>query len=426
MRHLALALVFALPCASSAQDAPPKVVLVRAEMRTLNRPVEQPGSIRADQEAVLSAKLAGYVDRVLVDLGDRVTKGQILIELSAPELDAEARQKAALVAQARLAIRLAKQGVETAKAQVDTAQASVQEAMAGVKRGESNRDRWASESRRIDELAAKAVVDRQTQEETRNQARAADAALDEVRAKVVTAEAMARRWQAELERAKLDVLADEARLAVTQADSDRVKALVEYKTIRAPFDGVVARRLIDVGNFVQPSRAEALLVIMTIDKVRALIDVPEVDAGLVKKGDKVAVRVPAMEGREFAGLVSRTSWSLDGQTRTLRAEVDLDNKDGALRPGMFVNAAIGVSLAPLRALPAKALSKAGETHAVFVVRDGKAARVRVRVGRTDGAWTEIVEIQGFDEKWAPPMGDEKFIANPPANLASGQEVEIVK
>jgi HlyD family secretion protein len=311
-------------------------------------------------------------------------------------------------------------------AQVATAEALVKESQAGVKRAEANHERWSAEAERLTKLANDKVVDVQTRDETINQARAAAAALDEVQARILTSIAMRKRWQAELAKAKVDTLADEARLAVARADADRVKALQTYKEIRAPFDGVVTRRSIDPGHLIQPGKPEVLLVIASTGKVRVAIDIPEADAALVHKGDTASVRIPSLGGPALTATVSRLAWSLDSHARTLRAEIDVPNKDDRLRPGMYVIARVAVDVPAVRAVPARALLRAGETQACFVVRDGKAVRVRVKAGRSDGEWTEIVEKQGADGTWAPFHDDEPVIVSPPASLADGQAVQVAK
>src|SRR5262249_46090397 len=148
-----------------------------------------------------------------------------------------------------------------------------------------------------------------------------------------------------------------------------------------------------------------------VDPVRVLLDVPETDAGLVKKGDTAQVRFPALEGKTVTGTVARSSWSLDPQSRTLRAEIDIPNADGSLRPGTYGVVSISVETSEVRTVPAKALLKAGETMALFVVRDGKASRVRVKIGRSDGTFTEVAQQQTTAGKWEAYAGDTEVIAN---------------
>jgi multidrug efflux pump subunit AcrA (membrane-fusion protein) len=113
------------------------------------------------------------------------------------------------------------------------------------------------------------------------------------------------------------------------------------------------------------------------------VDVPEIDSGSVKIGDPATITIQALGGKPITGSdikVSRTSRSLDPQSLTLRLEIDLDNKDGQYFPGMYAYVRIHIDLPAVRAVPAKALSKAGETMACFFLQDGKAVRTKVANG----------------------------------------------
>src|SRR5207244_9142022 len=162
------------------------------------------------------------------------------------------------------------------------------------------------------------------------------AGLEETRARVTVAEKGAVKAAAELGKAKEDVKAAEARQKVAEAEAARLRSLLDYRYLRAPFAGVVTKRSVDTGHFVQPAgagKAEPIFVVVRTDTVRVPVEVPEADAAAVTKGAKVKVVVPAIKGGEFSGEVKRTSEALDPGPRTLRVEVDVPNPDRRLRPG---------------------------------------------------------------------------------------------
>jgi HlyD family secretion protein len=418
------------PGASQQPAGTPKVAVVKPDQRKIKHSVDQPGYVRADQESPMAAKIAGYVSKVNVDIGDRVTEGQVLAEISVPELDEEVKQKQAVARQIEAAGEQAEKTVLTAKAQVEVADALVREAEAGVARAEASWQRWSSEAERMTSLAKKNVVDEQGRDETIHQAKAAAAWREETTAKVVSAKAAQRRWVAELAKAEIDVKAEQKRLKAAEADYERVKAMQQYESIRAPFPAVVTRRQVDPGYLLQLGKPEYLFVVADIRKVRVAIDVPEIDSGSVKLGDPVTIQIQALGNQPISGSdikVTRTSHALDPQARTLRVEIDLDNKDGKYFPGAYAYVRIHIDLAPVRAVPAKALSKAGETMACFFLQDGKAVRTKVKAGRSDGEWTEVVTwLKPGTNDWVPFTGEETIIANPPPNLADGATVEVEK
>ncbi|HKB04935.1 MAG TPA: efflux RND transporter periplasmic adaptor subunit, partial [Gemmataceae bacterium] len=266
-------------------------------------------------------------------------------------------------------------------------------------------------------------------DETENQLRAAQAAADEAGARITVAEKAAVKAQAELGKAQEDVKAADAKRKVAEADAARLRSLLEYRFIRAPFAGVVTRRMVDTGHFVQPAagagKGDPLFTVVRLDTVRVPVDVPEADAGIITKGAKAKIVVPALKGVEIAGQVARTSEALDPGSRTLRVEIDLANADRKLRPGMYVSARITAEMPEAWVLPANAVVQQAEQTVCFLYRDGKAVRLPVRAGRTDGNWREVFAKQkdapGTWEDWT---GTEDVLAGPAATLSDGQTVTV--
>src|SRR5262249_52467074 len=157
--------------------------------KTLKLTTTQPGRIEAFEEAPLYAKLAGYVQDVLVDIGDSVQKDQLLVKLSIPEMLDEVKQMEAQVANADAEIAQAAAAVKAAEAALDVARAKVAEAGAGVGRASGEYERWQAEYRRIKELASKGSVTEKLVDETQNQLRASEAARQQANAAVQSAEA---------------------------------------------------------------------------------------------------------------------------------------------------------------------------------------------------------------------------------------------
>jgi HlyD family secretion protein len=435
-------------CNKSSPNAGPQAnpapggtfTLVRPQKKALPKVIEQPGTIQAYESAPLFAKLAGFVKKVYVDIGDAVEgpapspgggeprPGTVLAELSIPELEDEGRQKGALVEQARAEVEQAKQQVVIAQASAASAEAQVLAAKAGHKAAQATFKRWESEAGRVAQMFKDKVVNQQTVDETENQLRATEAAADEAGARVTVAEKAAVKAQAEFGKAQEDVKATDAKRKVTEADAARLKSLLDYRFIRAPFAGVVTRRNVDTGHFVQPAAAgkgEPLFTVVRLETVRVPVDVPEADAAIITKGAKAAIRVPALKGTEIAGQVARTSEALEPGSRTLRVEIDLANADRKLRPGMYVYARITAEMPEAWVLPANAVVQQADQTVCFLYRDGKAVRLPVRAGRTDGTWREVFakekDAPGTWEDWT---GTEEVLAGPTATLSDGQAVNV--
>jgi RND family efflux transporter MFP subunit len=410
------------------------VAAARPLCQTLAVTVEQPGRVEAFEQTPVFAKIPGYVKAVHVEIGSRVRQGDLLAELDVPEMVEELHQKQGLVTQARLEIRQSESALKVAVASLATAEAQAREAQAGHKKAEANALRWKSECARIEALVNDRVVDAQTRDETRNQCRAAEAALEEADARVQSAQAARAEASAKRDKADTDVAAARNRLSVAETEERRMQAMLAYARITAPFDGVVTDRRVHTGHFLQSaaggSKGEPLFVVVRTDKVRVFLDVPEADAVLIRDGYPGRIRVQVLNDREFAGTVAGTSWSLEPGQRTLRTEIDFPNPDGILRPGMYVHALIDAQRPDAWTLPSAAiLVRDGQTFC-YRVEDGKAVRTLLRVGGRDGATVEVLKKQRRPEKpgekarWEDLTGTEQVVVTRPGELSDGQAVSV--
>jgi multidrug efflux pump subunit AcrA (membrane-fusion protein) len=423
--------------APQAHPAPaaPQVTVVKPEMRPVKRVVEQPGTVQAFEETALHAKLAGFVAAIAddpdkkdrpphdrqIDIGSRVAKDQVLAELSIPELEQEWQQKNALVRQSDAEVVQAEKAEVAARAGVATAVSNVEVAKAGVSGAQGQYDRWQSELNRISGLVKSGVIDAQTRDETLNQFKAAEAARNEVNARVASAGAAADKARADAERALADITAAKAKLDVSKAEVRRLDALRGYTKIKAPFAGVVTRRWLNTGDFVSGTEKAGLFSVAKIDPVRVVVNVPDTDAGLVTQGQDIRVAVQAA-GPESAGKVARTSWSLDPTSRTLRTEIDLPNDKGLLRPGMYVYAKLTADLPAAWSVPAAAVAKVGDESVMYLVEGGKAVRVSVQLLKGDAQFTQVRRYKKHGAgDWTDVTGAEG-VATPASALSDGHSV----
>jgi RND family efflux transporter MFP subunit len=402
--------------ASSSESAALRVTTVTPQRKQIVRRTRQPGQVEAFQRAPLYAKVPGYVQRFLVDIGDAVQgpryegdevveRGQVLAIVSIPVELAAAQVEQAVA------------NVKVAEAQVPTAKAKLEQALADVDRTASAEEKARSEYERVLKLAENRSVNAKVVDENRNQLGAAKAASRDAAAKVDAAEAAIAESTANVEKAIADQLAARKRQRVAEAELARTRALAEYQRIEAPFDGTISERNLDQGHFVQPAgeaQAKPLFVVVRTNVVRVFVDVPEMESTMVDRGDPATVRVQSLFGREFAGEVARTAWALDsaGATRTLRTEIDVANDDGALRPGMYVYATIILDQREnALALPATAVRQHEGNASCFCVEDGKLAEKPITVGLSDGSDVEIVS--GL-------AGDEAVVEKVNPSLSAGQ------
>jgi RND family efflux transporter MFP subunit len=427
----------------SAKATARAVDVVRPERHTVRQQLGQPGHIEAFEETPLYARIPGYIRKVHVDIGDEVKGptgekragqssgqgGQLLAELSVPEMVADLKQKKALAAKAAEEIKQAEEIVKVAEAVYHSALARVDEEKAGRLQAQAEYNRWDVEYRKAVELVNRGNLDQQTRDVTLLQREAAKAAVVKVEAKVQSAEAAVKESKARWEKAKMDVQVAQARHGAAEAERDVAAAMLGYAEIRAPYEGVVMERNVNTGDFVQPmttGKGEPLFVVARMDLVRIFLEVPETEAVFIDKNATARIRVRGLKGEELEGRVIRTSWGVRGKERTLRTEIDLENRGGRLRPGMYAFAIITMEHKDVWTLPVAAVAVADEQPFCVRVENGKAVRTPVQLGLSDGKRVEVRKKLvgrmngGQTSAWQDFNGTEAVVASNPGALTDGQ------
>jgi RND family efflux transporter MFP subunit len=414
--------------AKDGNKGPVKVATTKPVRKSLTYKIDGPGEIRPDEETPIYAKISGYAVNITKDIGDRVQEGDVLMELSVPDMDEELKQKEA-------AVVLAKKEVERARKAYNTAKADLAFAAAKIKEAEAGRPKAKAEVERAEELYARlkkssSAISQEALAEYQLGVEVAKAAAVEVEARIESAKAWKAESEAKLDAAEIDIGVAEARVVEKEAAARHMAELLKYAKLPAPFKGVVTKRNVDTRHFVQSSisgaKGEPLFVVSKMDPVRVFVDVPENDAVYVTDGIKAVVRVQALEGEDFVGTVKRSSWSLDAKGRILRAEVNLPNPDFKLRPWMYAYTTITVVHDKVLAVPQAALVTKDDQTFCYVVENGKAVRTRVLTGLRDSHFAEVTKKRppGQEGAWQNFTGAEEIVVSNPSSLTDGQAVVV--
>jgi HlyD family secretion protein len=416
---------FSFGWASEPTKAPlPQLELATAtpKRQTIRHEILQPGILEPYEEVAITSKISGFLEKVYVDIGDKVKKGDVLAKLWVPEIEEDVRVKKARIVQREAELKLAKFEVTIAEAVIEVGEGQRNEAVVSLARADAEYARWDKEVQRNRELNARNVLDKQTLNESINQLKVAEAALSKAREKVGTLQGTLKLSRASREKATTAVEIAQAKLEVAKTEYQEQLVWLDYANLRAPFDGIVARRISHTEHFVQPANsgttskaAEPLFVVMRTDILRVVVDVPEYDAPLVKDGAEAIVRLTALKDREIACKVSRTTWLHDGETRLLRVEILLDDSREELRPRMYANVLIPVGVPAAWTLPVEAILTDGAVKYCFLVENGKATRRNVKVGISDKGAVEVLAKQmppakaGEEGVWVKFTGAERAV-----------------
>lgn len=367
-RHYVLAGITAALAASvaacgspnSTVNAAPKpeplgIAIAAVESRSIDRYLRVTGSLLADEQAEVSAEAAGRVVETPVERGARVAQGAVLVRISAAETSAQLQEAEANAAQieARLGLAGGQPFDPKRVPDVMNAQASVD---------------WAeAEFGRIGSLLEQKVVSRSEYDQRKTQV---EAARQQYRMAYNVAEQSYR----SLEAAR-------ARVALAR------KGLADT-SIRAPFSGLVAERLVSIGDYV--TRGTRVATVVSVDPMRIELTVPEQSVSLVKVGQPVRIAVEAYPGESFTAKIRYVSPSLRADQRALTVEAIAPNADGRLKPGLFATASIQQPpSAPALLVPAAAVETVSGTSRVYVVKGETVEEHIVTIGEAIGQQLEI-------------------------------------
>jgi membrane fusion protein (multidrug efflux system) len=219
--------------------------------------------------------------------------------------------------------------------------------------------------------------------------------------------------KAEFDRLKSQCNAELFRANAARANADLAGKLAGDTVIRAPIDGIVGERYINVGEYVQPMSRVAS--IYAINPVRVSISVPEAAVALVKEGQNLQVRVAAWPDRSFVATVKFVSPALRAGTRDLVVEASAPNADGALKPGMFASVLLQTGEEEQPTVPRDAIKGDGTTKRMFLARAGLAYEMVVRTGVEKDGRIAVIE---------PLPKGEKVILKPPPGLRDGSQIVV--
>ena len=314
------------------------------------QPLTLPGTLQGVIESTVYARSNGYVVRWAKDIGSSVKKGELLAEITAPEIDQELSQAVSARAQAASGASLSK----------------------------STADRWQA-------LRQKDAVTQQD--------------LDE---------RLSAYHQAE------------ANLAAADANVGRLQNLRGFNRVVAPFDGVVTRRNIDVGDLVNAGNGgtgQALFAVAQVDPLRLYVYVPQVYARQIKLGDPVTVTLAERVGQQYQGTIARTARAIDTATRTMQVEIQVPNPTGALIAGSYVQVTLPINVdAQALVVPTNVLLfRPDGTRVALVDSSGRVHLALVKLGTDFGTRVEV--LSGLNPT-------DRIVLNPADSLADGDMVTL--
>jgi len=358
----------------------PEVIVIHPQVAPAQTSLVLPGNLQPMYSASVFARTNGYIEKRFVDIGSHVKAGQLLALISTPEVDQQLNQARADVLQATAALQQAK--------------ASLQQAQANLDLSRTTRDRYLH----LD--GTRAVTPQSVDEANQTfNARTADVAA-----------------------ANANVSVADASVKSRKANVERLTQMQGFERVVAPFDGVITARNVEQGDLVNDGSdngARSLFSIAQSDILRVQVEVPQSAALDIKQGQQAILSVQERPGRQYTATVARDAESVNLAARTMLTEVQVDNHDGSLVPGMYGEIKFVITH-PQKSLiiPTTALviDKNG-THVVAVTADDKVHFIPVDVSQDMGSQIEI--STGLH-------GGESLVTNPSDLLSEGQRVSLAE
>ena len=354
------------------------VQVVSPRRRDIVRRIELPVSVDALEATTLLSKVSGYLSRIEVDIGDRVRRDQVIAEVEVPEMVDQ-------LAEAEAQLEAGRADRVSAEAELDSARARLE-----IRQVTHDRVRAVRED-------DPDLIPLQTVDEARAEFRLA-------RAAVKAGEGRIRQVESKIKQA--------------EAAIQRLRTLIGYAEIRAPFDGIVTKRHVHPGTLLQAAISsqdvQPIVTVASMDRVRLRTDVPESEVPFLQVGDLAEVTVDSMPGRVFRGTVTRFAGALDPATRTMRTEIEMANPKLLLRPGMYGRAALTLDTrTDAITIPSDAVRVDGDTTYVYCVVNGSVRRRDVEAAVGDGASVEVT---------AGLEGSESVVVSARGQIADGVAV----
>jgi len=362
---------------TSGQPTAVDVTTAPAIVRELPRYFEATGSLTGDQQTDVAPSIAGKVVAIGVELGSYVRRGQMIVRLDDVDSKLRVEQAQAQVEQAKAALRQAEEkvGIRPGQSFDLNKVPEVANARVALELAEKN-------LRRSEKLIESGDISRSMYDQQKAQ-------RDQLKEQYESALSLARQNYAAVMTARANVANAESQLGLAHRN-------LSYALVYSPIDGFVSERNADIGEYVSPTTKVATVV--RINPLRVRIDIPEQAIPAVNVGQSVSVTTSAWPDRNFGGRIARISPNVTPTSRTLTVEAEIENGDGALKPGQFATVRIlQARAAPAVLVPNRAIRTESGVSRVFVIRDGHAEERIVQLGQTEGDLVEIKSGVAADE-----------------------------
>lgn len=360
----------------------PSVEVVNPSIQTFNSTQVITGNIRADQSVKVHAMEKGIVKSIIVDIGDKVKRGQVIARLSNPLINIELKEAEVKLLEERANLTATKADLKMNETAQETAQTLY--------------DRISTTFNKSSGLTT--IVELENAKQN----------VEMAKAHVEISQAQVKKCNAKIQSAELKI----------KGVQERVNMLNIY----APFSGVITGRYVDKGAMIQnalsDNDASPLLSISSIDPVRLILPIPESDISGIKNGDEVEIEFPSLAQANIKAPISRISRNLDSKSKTMEVQIDIPNKNGTIKTGMYAKAKIRRSSSTESlSLPNASIQMKKDASFILVVKDGIVHEVKLKKGLAGKDFFQVLNSE--------INANSKVIVKGKSMVKSGQAVQAI-
>ncbi|MFM7363594.1 MAG: efflux RND transporter periplasmic adaptor subunit [Cuspidothrix sp.] len=409
--------------ATSTNKKVPTVNVIKPKLAEKFTELVLPSTIQAAQETTIYARTSGYLQKRTVDIGDRVTANQLLAVIDAPETDQDVQQANAEIAKSQANLAQVQADLVQKQSNLSQVKANLQARKAELVQARTNLELARQTWQRWQSLQQQGAVSKQAADEKQSAFNVAKANVDAIISRVKADKDNVNTALAAINSQKANINAVTATGNVSQSNLRRVNVLQSFKRVVAPFAGVITARNIDTGALISAgsnnnSGNSWLFKIAQTDNLRIRINVPQAFVQSIHTAETALVSVRELPKKSFSGKVIRTADVLDATSNTLLTEIEVQNADNILRPGMYAEVKFKTERAnPPLLIPSNTLViNADGVQVATVTKENKVKYKKVELGRDYGTQVEVVS--GLNP-------NAKLITNPTDSLQDGKPVKAV-
>lgn len=383
--------------------------------QTMRRDRVVTGTVSSQKSVTLTTRVNGVIEEILVNEGDRVTKGDLIAKIDVRDIQAQANQAQANLLQAQATVNSARSAYISAQSHKNQTEAQVQQAKGELQEEKAELEDAKRHQTRMKMLYENGAVSKSHLDEANTRLASSQARIQQIQANIQQTYSAVEQARSQMEQAQSSIEQAHAGVTQAQANWEQITANLDYGNVRAPFDGVITKKQAQEGAMAgaMAGFGQPIVTVETVNNLELKVSVPESLLGTVSVGERMPVKIDAV-GRDVAGEVTQILPSADPKSRNFTVKIALDQNQQII-PGMFGRLTLSTQEKAGLMIPESAVIEQFGITGVYRVVNKKAQFTTVTFGSQKGEQVQI--YSGLK------VGDT-IILNPSAQVRDGMNIAM--